>query len=61
MFNKYVGMMMSLVYIFIGLAIIVKGATLFSIAPTYALPLGSMFIVYGLFRAYRVYQKHFQQ
>jgi hypothetical protein len=61
MFSKYMGIVMSLVYILLGLAIIFRGAILFKISPAYAVPMGSLFIVYGLFRAYRIYRNFFQQ
>jgi hypothetical protein len=52
---------MSLVYVLIGVAIMLKGAKLFNIPPSYALPLGSILIVYGLFRAYRIYQNYLSE
>jgi hypothetical protein len=54
---KYLGILMALLYVALGVIIVSGPSTYFDIPVTYALPLGSMLIVYGLFRAYRIYQK----
>ena len=57
---KYFGVLLSLVYVMVGLAMVFRGEELFGISPLWALPLGSMLMVYGVFRAYRLYQKYFR-
>lgn len=50
---------MSLIYLMIG-AVMLGGSPLFDNIPRkYTLIMGSIMIVYGLFRGYRVYQKYF--
>jgi len=58
---KYMEMIMSIVYITIGVLIVWRSVELFHISNQYSLPLGSMLIAYGIFRTYRVYQKHFKK
>jgi hypothetical protein len=54
---KYVGIVMALLYVGLGIAILVGQNNFFNIQSKYIFPLGAMLIVYGLFRAYRIYQK----
>lgn len=58
---KYLGMAMAVIYIGTGTAILWDASGLFNIPAKYALPLGSMMVVYGLFRCYRNIQKHYQK
>ena len=58
---KYLEMIMSIVYIAVGVLVIWRSVELFHISNQYSLPLGSMLIAYGIFRTYRVYQKHFKK
>jgi len=58
---KYLEMVMSIVYITVGVLVIWRSVELFHISSQYSLPLGSMLIAYGIFRTYRVYQKHFKK
>jgi len=54
------GIVVALVYVGLGILILWRSAELFPNLPKkYALPAGSLLIVYGLFRVYRVYQKVF--
>ncbi len=57
---RYLGFLMSLVYVFVGSAVVWRSEELFNIPGKYALPLGGLLIGYGVFRAYRLYQKYFQ-
>ena len=58
---KYIGIVLAILYVGMGLAVILRANEIFDISATYALPLGSILVVYGLFRGYRVYQKYFQR
>ena len=54
------GIVIALVYVGLGILILWRSTELFpNLPPKYTLPAGSLLIVYGLFRAYRVYQKVF--
>jgi hypothetical protein len=54
------GIVIALVYVGLGILILWRSTELFPNLPTkYKLPAGSLLIVYGLFRGYRVYQKVF--
>jgi len=53
---KYLGILTTVIYIGMGIVVLVSSNKLFNIPDRYALPLGSLLLVYGLFRAYRVYQ-----
>ena len=54
---KYIGIVMALLYVGLGIAVLVSPGNLFNIPSKYIFPLGTLLIVYGLFRAYRIYQK----
>jgi hypothetical protein len=56
---KYVGAIMAILYALTGIAILWKPMEFFNIPEVYSLPLGSILLVYGLFRCYRVYTKYF--
>ncbi|GHN01310.1 hypothetical protein WSM22_27990 [Cytophagales bacterium WSM2-2] len=56
---KYFSLFMCVLYLLIGAAMI-TGSSLFNNVPRrYALVMGAIMIVYGLFRGYRVYSKYF--
>jgi hypothetical protein len=57
---KYFTALMSVAYIMVGLAMVLRSDGLFDIARVWALPMGSMLMVYGIYRGYRLYQKYFQ-
>ncbi len=61
MIMRYIEIGMAIVYIIVGALVIWRSAELFNISNQYALPLGSMLMVYGVFRVYRIYQKYFKQ
>lgn len=46
------GAVMAMLYIFSGLFIIVRGSSL-NVSPSYVLSLGSILIIYGMFRGFR--------
>jgi hypothetical protein len=56
---KYFAALMCVVYLLLGAAMIWGPKEIFNVQSKYALPMGSILIVYGLFRGYRVYQKYF--
>ena len=58
---KYVGLVMAIVYIGLGIAITLNSKELFKISSAYAPALGVILIVYGVFRGYRVFSKYFQK
>ena len=58
---KYVGLVMAIVYIGLGIAITFRSKELFNISSKYSLALGGLLIVYGVFRGYRVFSKYFQK
>ncbi len=58
---KYFGMIMALAYIGIGGLIIARSDEMFNITGKYAVPLGIVLIVYGIFRSYKIYQRYFQK
>ncbi len=58
--TKYFALFMSLIYVAFGAIIAWGSSSVFNKVPTkYSLPMGIILIAYGLFRGYRVYQKHF--
>lgn len=57
---KYFGALLVVAYVMVGLGMLVRPDGLFDIPPTWALPLGSMLVVYGVYRGYRFYQKYFR-
>ena len=58
---KYVGLVMAIVYVGLGIAITFRSKELFNISSKYSLALGGLLIVYGVFRGYRVFSKYFQK
>ena len=56
---KYFAALICVVYILLGVALIWGPEEVFPVHSKYAMPMGSILIVYGLFRGYRVYQKYF--
>jgi hypothetical protein len=57
---KYLGIALASIYIIVGALILWNSTAMFNIPGEYALPLGSLLTVYGLFRGYRVYTKYFK-
>ncbi|MBS1920321.1 MAG: hypothetical protein JST17_08715 [Bacteroidetes bacterium] len=49
---------MCLIYILVGAGLI-WGNGMFEVTSVYSVPIGLTLIIYGLFRAYRIYQKYF--
>lgn len=59
---KYVGMAVAIVYIVMGIAIAIRSQDhIFNLSPAYSLTLGILLILYGIFRGYRVYTRHFHK
>ena len=58
---KGLEIVMAIVYIAMGILVIWRSTGLFNIPHQYILPLGGALIAYGLFRAYRVYSRHFRK
>lgn len=58
--TKYFGVLMTVVYLALGLAMLLRAKELFNFPESYSLPLGSVLFAYGLFRGYKVYEKHFR-
>ena len=58
---KYLGILTTVIYIGMGIVVLVSSNELFNIPDRYSLPLGSLLLVYGLFRAYRVYRSFFKE
>jgi hypothetical protein len=56
---KIFGMIMVVLYIALGTTIILKSSEQTVVEEKYAVIFGSVLIVYGLFRAYKVYRTHF--
>jgi hypothetical protein len=56
---KYVSLVFALTYILIGIGILWKSEELSKLLNGYSIPLGIIFISYGLFRGYRAYQRYF--
>lgn len=58
---KYMSVAMAALYVATGVAILWDASWLFNTPRHYGLPLGSIMIVYGVFRGYRTFQKHYQK
>ena len=58
---KYLGILTTIVYIGLGIVVLITSNRFLPIPERYILPLGSLLIVYGLFRAYRVYHSIFKE
>lgn len=56
--TRYMGVLMVIAYIVLGLAVLVFPETL-TLKEHYARFLGSMLVGYGCYRGYRIYTKHF--
>ena len=56
---KYFEMLMSLLYVALGIGILSKSDALALLPKKIAIPLGCILIAYGLFRGYRVYRRYF--
>lgn len=58
---KYMGMLMAALYLVLGVVVLDGNNRLFNLPRAYALIFGITLILYGLFRGYRIYQKHFRK
>lgn len=59
---KYVGMAVAIIYIVMGIAIAIRSQdNIFNLPTTYSLTFGILLTLYGIFRGYRVYTRHFQK
>lgn len=59
---KYVGMTVAIIYIVMGIAIVIRSQDhIFNLSPAYSITFGVLLILYGIFRVYRVYSRHFQK
>ena len=58
---KYVGMVVAIVYVVMGIAIALRSKEIFNLSENYSLALGAILIAYGIYRGYRVFAKHFQK
>jgi hypothetical protein len=56
---KYFGFLMAALYVVMGVVVVWRSDEIFNIPDKYAIPLGSLLVLYGLFRLYRLYQKYF--
>jgi hypothetical protein len=57
---KYMGIIMALLYLVLGVAVITSSNGLFNLPEPYAKIFGSILILYGAFRSFRIYQKYFR-
>lgn len=57
---KFLGITMAVVYVALGVAVAWRADKLLDLSPSYTLLLGTIMIVYGLFRGYGVYRKYFK-
>jgi hypothetical protein len=55
------GLIMVVLYIALGTTIIIKSSQQTVVEPRYALIFGSVLILYGLFRAFKVYRTHYSE
>ena len=58
---KYLGILMAFIYVTAGITVLFKSQELFSVPKPYIVPLGIGLMSYGIFRAYRLYQKYFRK
>ena len=58
---KYLGILMSWIYVTAGITVLIRSRELFNIPQPYIVPLGFGLMSYGLFRGYRLYQKYFKK
>jgi hypothetical protein len=58
---KYVGVAVAIIYVCMGIAIALRSQEIFGISGKYSIALGGLLIVYGIFRGYRVFSRHFQK
>jgi hypothetical protein len=58
---KYMGLVMAVLYLTLGVIVLNGSNRLFNLPRSYALIFGITLILYGLFRGYRIYQKHFRR
>lgn len=57
---KLLGITMAVVYVALGVAVAWRADKLLDLSPSYTLLLGTIMIVYGLFRGYGVYRRYFK-
>lgn len=58
---KYMGILMAVLYLVLGVIVLEGTNRLFNLPRNYALIFGIMLIGYGVFRGYRIYQKYFRR
>jgi hypothetical protein len=55
---KYMGFLMAVLYVIMGMAVVLKSEILFGIPSQYGKIIGSFMVLYGLFRSYRMYVRY---
>lgn len=58
---KGLEVLMAIIYVAMGILVIWRSTEMFNIPHQYILPLGGSLIAYGLFRAWRIYSRHFRK
>jgi hypothetical protein len=58
---KYLGMVMAVLYLIIGIVVLQNDSRLFRLPESYSLIFGIVLILYGLFRGYRIYQRYYRK
>lgn len=58
---KYVGMVVAIIYVVMGIAIALRSREIFNISEQYALALGGILVAYGIYRGYRVFAKYYHK
>jgi len=58
-FLKYFGVVMPFGYVAMGALVLWRSDNFPNLSPTYAIILGGVLILYGVYRCYRAYQKLF--
>lgn len=59
-FLKYLGVAMPLLYVVMGCVVLWRSENFLNLPRSYSLILGCTFILYGLYRSYRVFQRSFK-
>jgi hypothetical protein len=59
--SKGFGIVMVILYVFLGITIIFKAVDIGSIPQNYARVFGVMLILYGIFRGYKLYSRYFSK
>ena len=58
---KYLGILMAIVYVTAGITVLYRSNQVSGIPGPYVVPLGIGLMAYGIFRAYRLYQRYFKK